>query len=85
MYESRSTGPAPEWTAEAKALIEEVQAARPPEAPFLLAPWAHVVDPARFHARVLEDISHGPGGPRALTGGLVAELRLYVEVLRGGK
>lgn len=83
MYESRSTAKAPaDWTPEVKAFIEEVQAAKPPEAPFFLHPWAEVVNPALFHQRVLEDIAYGPGSPRALTGALAGELKAYVFYLR---
>lgn len=83
MYESRSKASAPvDWTPEVKALVEEVQKAKAPEAPFFLRPSAEVVDPAKFHQRVLVDISHGPGGPRALTGALAEELRDYVSYLR---
>jgi hypothetical protein len=85
VYESRSTGPAPEWTAEEKALIAEVQAARPPEATFRLAPWAEVIDPATLHAAVLADIRNGPSRGTEMREALLIRLRLYAIVLRGRK
>ena len=82
MYEPRPASPPPEWTPEVKALIEEVQRAAPPEKTFFLFPWAEVTDPVKFHASLLADVVHGPGGPRAILGALAQELRAYVGVLR---
>jgi len=84
MLEPRPAPPPPAWTVETKALIEEIQAATPPKEPFWLHPWAEVADPVKFHASVLMDIDHGPGGPRARTGALAQDLRDYAHVLRGG-
>jgi hypothetical protein len=78
------TGAPVEWASEVKALIEEVKATRPQEAPFPLHPWATVIDPAKFHASVLAEIERGPGGARAITGVFAEELRAYAKVIRGG-
>jgi hypothetical protein len=46
-----------------------------PLAPFILAPWVQVADPARFYAALERDIAAGPRGPRARLGGLADSLR----------
>jgi hypothetical protein len=57
------------WFRQARA------AGRLPDEPFTLAPWARVVDPARFYAALEIDIAIGPCGARARLGGLASGLR----------
>ena len=46
-----------------------------PDAPFEVRPGSTVVDKEKYLARLVEDISYGPGGPRSMTGALQSDLR----------
>lgn len=49
-------------------------------APFMLAPWAKVVDPALFFKGLRDEVELGPTGTRARLGGTMQDLARLREL-----
>lgn len=83
---AKPTRPAPQppaaWEPELCELIAWLEAAKLPTEPFQLAPHLRIVDPQRFYAALKMDIAVGPGGTRARTGALAADLHLLQALFR---
>jgi hypothetical protein len=62
-----------------RELVEWISSAALPADPFVLDAARTVGDPATFFTTLRRDVEQGPGGPRARTGALQADLRLLKE------
>lgn len=77
-----------DWDEETKANVAWLKRVKPPKEPFMLAPWAEVVDPAKFFAMLRQDAEQGPGGTRSITGAFqdeLARVRALAGRRRAGK
>ena len=63
------------WDSEMARMIEWFLTIEPPSQPFELCQGVTVARPALWWGAIRQDITEGPGGPRAYTGALQADLR----------
>lgn len=64
-----------EWDAETKKnILWFKMGPKLPDAPFSVESGVTVLDKKKFLAAIEDDIAHGPGGPRALTGAIQSDL-----------
>jgi hypothetical protein len=71
-----------DWDPETKANIAWLKRVKPPNAQFMLAEWAEVVNPEKFFVMLRMDVEACPDGTRALTGAIQADLALLRDLWR---
>lgn len=69
-----------EWDASVKAMVTRLRAIQPAKEGFSLRPGCTVIDPVKYHERLLQEAEEGPKGPRSRMGAFQAELELYLKI-----
>lgn len=67
-----------EWTAAVKAMVARLREIGPAKEGFELGPGRTIIDPAKYHAALVQDADAGPKGARSRLGAFQEELRLYL-------
>lgn len=68
-----------EWDASVKAMVARLRDLAPAKEGFALESGITVLDPVKYHARLLDEADTGPKGARSRMGSFQNELRLYLK------
>lgn len=73
-----------EWDASVKAMVARLLELPPAKEGFALESGITILDPVKYHARMLDEAKAGPKTARSKMGSFQSELRLYLKA-RGEK
>lgn len=68
-----------EWDASIQAMVARLLKIGPAKEGFVLGPGVTVLDPVKYHGRMLDEAESGPKTARSKMGSFQAELRLYLK------
>jgi len=68
-----------EWDASVKAMVARLREIGPAKEGFALGPGVTVLDPAKYHERMLDEAQSGPKTARSRMGSFQDELRMYLK------
>lgn len=68
-----------EWDASVKAMVERLRELPPAKEGFLLESGVTVLDPVKYHARMLDEAAAGSKSARSRMGSFQNELRQYLK------
>lgn len=68
-----------EWDASVKAMVARLQEIGPAKEGFNLGPGITILDPVKYHERMLDEAGAGLKSARSRMGSFQSELRLYLK------
>lgn len=68
-----------EWDASVKAMVARLRELPPAKEGFVLVPGVTVLDPLKYHQRMLDEAQSGPKTARSRMGSFQCELRQYLK------
>lgn len=68
-----------EWDAAVKAMVVRLREIGPAKEGFALGPGITVLDPAKYHERMMDEAQSGPKTARSKMGAFQQELRMYLK------